>query len=135
RMQIGLGKFIAINIHQKYNVLSHGQDKGLEFAGLGGDVNFIKNGIESQAWKIFSASSRNGFLYTLNGQQSKISDRFFLGGAQSIRGFKLNDIGPREEKKDSLGGDLYIAGGVSLFTPLPKLSNYPVKGHLFMNGG
>ncbi|CAG8820177.1 537_t:CDS:2, partial [Gigaspora margarita] len=82
-----------------------------------------------------SASLRNGFLYTLNGQQSKISDRFFLGGAQSIRGFKLNGIGPREEKKDSLGGDLYIAGGVSLFTPLPKLSKYPVKGHLFLNGG
>ncbi|KAF0515526.1 surface antigen-domain-containing protein [Gigaspora margarita] len=112
-----------------------------EFAGLGGDVNFIKNEIESQAnfplgkGFIFSASLRNGFLYTLNGQQSKISDRFFLGGAQSIRGFKLNGIGPREEKKDSLGGDLYIAGGVSLFTPLPKLSKYPVKGHLFLNGG
>ncbi|CAG8763826.1 4563_t:CDS:2, partial [Racocetra fulgida] len=76
---------------------------------------------------IFSASLRNGFLYTLNGQQSKISDRFFLGGAQSIRGFKLNGIGPREDKKDSLGGDLYIAGGASLFTPLPRLSKYPVK--------
>ncbi|RIB09260.1 surface antigen-domain-containing protein [Gigaspora rosea] len=114
--------------------------KWREFAGLGGDVNFIKNEIESQAnfplgkGFIFSASLRNGFLYTLNGQQSKISDRFFLGGAQSIRGFKLNGIGPREEKKDSLGGDLYIAGGVSPFTPLPKLSNYPVKGHLFLNG-
>ncbi|CAG8777540.1 3335_t:CDS:2, partial [Cetraspora pellucida] len=112
-----------------------------ELAGLGGDVKFIKNEIESQInfplgkGFIFSASLRNGFLYSLNGQQSKISDRFFLGGAQSIRGFKLNGIGPREDKKDSLGGDLYIAGGASLFTPLPKLSKYPVKGHLFLNGG
>ncbi|CAJ0763339.1 15869_t:CDS:2, partial [Entrophospora sp. SA101] len=36
---------------------------------------------------------------------------------------------------DSLGGDIYLAGGVSLFTPLPKLRKYPVKGHLFINGG
>jgi len=37
-----------------------------------------------------------------------------------VRGFKLNGIGPREDRKDSLGGDAYVAAGVSLFTPLPK---------------
>ena len=37
--------------------------------------------------------------------------------------------------EDSLGGDVYVAAGVSLFTPLPKLSRYPVKGHFFVNGG
>jgi outer membrane protein insertion porin family len=37
--------------------------------------------------------------------------------------------------EDSLGGDAYVAAGVSLFTPLPKLNRYPVKGHFFVNGG
>ncbi|CAG8595900.1 745_t:CDS:10 [Paraglomus occultum] len=112
-----------------------------EFAGIGGDVDFFKHELESQVnfhlgkGFILSASLRNGLLYPLDGQRSKISDRFFLGGAQSIRGFKLNGIGPREDKKDSLGGDLYVAGGASLFTPLPRLGNYPVKGHFFVNGG
>jgi len=111
-----------------------------EFAGLGGDVYFIKNEIESQInfplgkGFILSASLRNGLLFPFKGQ-SKISDRFFLGGAQSVRGFKLNGIGPREDRKDSLGGDAYVAAGISLFTPLPKLSRYPVKGHFFVNGG
>jgi len=40
-----------------------------------------------------------------------------------------------ETLEDSLGGDLYVAGGASLFTPLPRLGNYPVKGHFFVNGG
>nr|CAG8440604.1 12075_t:CDS:10 [Entrophospora candida]CAG8585733.1 6589_t:CDS:10 [Entrophospora candida] len=111
-----------------------------EVAGFGGDVNFIKNEIENQInyplgeGFIFSASLRNGILYPLK-DKSNISDRFFLGGAQSVRGFKLNGLGPREDKKDSLGGDIYLAGGISLFTPLPKLKKYPVKGHLFINGG
>nr|CAG8527105.1 5896_t:CDS:10 [Entrophospora candida] len=111
-----------------------------EVAGFGGDVNFIKSEIENQInyplgkGFIFSASLRNGILYPLK-DKSKISDRFFLGGAQSVRGFSLNGLGPREDKKDSLGGDIYLAGGVSLFTPLPKLRKYPVKGHLFINGG
>ncbi|CAG8488427.1 6188_t:CDS:2 [Ambispora gerdemannii] len=71
---------------------------------------------------IFSASLRNGVLYPLDGKLSKISDRFFLGGGvQSIRGFRLNDIGPIEDKKDSLGGDIYLAGGASLFTPLLRV--------------
>ncbi|CAG8677544.1 14398_t:CDS:10, partial [Funneliformis caledonium] len=112
-----------------------------EFAGIGGDVHFIKNEVESQInfplgkGFILSASLRNGILFPLEVHQSKISDRFFLGGAQSVRGFKLNGIGPREDKRDSLGGDAYVAAGVSLFTPLPKLSRYPVKGHFFLNGG
>ncbi|CAG8465561.1 667_t:CDS:10 [Diversispora eburnea] len=112
-----------------------------EIAGLGGDVCFLKTETESQLnfplgkGFILSTSLRNGLLFQTDGQKSKISDRFFLGGAQSIRGFKLNGIGPREDKKDSLGGDIYVAGGLSLFTPLPKLHQHPVKGHLFLNGG
>ncbi|CAB4378074.1 unnamed protein product [Rhizophagus irregularis] len=112
-----------------------------ELAGFNGDVFFVKNEFESQInfplgkGFIFSASLRNGLLFPFKTQQSKISDRFFLGGAQSVRGFKLNGMGPREDKKDSLGGDAYVAAGVSLFTPLPKLSRHPVKGHFFVNGG
>ncbi|RIA91800.1 surface antigen-domain-containing protein [Glomus cerebriforme] len=112
-----------------------------EFAGFNGDVYFAKNEFESQInfplgkGFILSASLRNGLLFPFKTHQSKISDRFFLGGAQSVRGFKLNGIGPRENKKDSLGGDVYVAAGVSLFTPLPKLTKYPVKGHFFVNGG
>ncbi|KAG9307255.1 hypothetical protein G9A89_017083 [Geosiphon pyriformis] len=112
-----------------------------EFAGLGGDVHFMKHELESQVnfslgkGFILSGSYRNGILLPLKNQKSKISDRFFLGGAQSIRGFKLNGIGPIEDRRDSLGGDAYLAAGLSLFTPLPKLGRYPVKGHLFINGG
>ncbi|CAJ0755895.1 10733_t:CDS:2, partial [Entrophospora sp. SA101] len=98
------------------------------------DIILPSSGYYFKLFQIFSASLRNGILYPLK-DKSNISDRFFLGGAQSVRGFKLNGLGPREDKKDSLGGDIYLAGGISLFTPLPKLRKYPVKGHLFINGG
>ena len=50
--------------------------------------------------------------------QSLISDRFFLGGATDVRGFRYRGIGPRAGQ-DALGGDVYCAAGVHLHAPLP----------------
>ncbi|KAG0280010.1 hypothetical protein BGZ95_011596 [Linnemannia exigua] len=112
-----------------------------EYAGLGGDVNHIRQEIEAQvarsnnAGYILSATVKSGYLHSLNGKPSKISDRFFLGGPMSVRGFKSNGLGPREGE-DSLGGDAYMSAGVSLMTPFPGLSNYDsFKAHFFANAG
>ncbi|KAL1917878.1 uncharacterized protein VTP21DRAFT_3712 [Calcarisporiella thermophila] len=113
-----------------------------EFAGVGGgDVNFFKNEIESQInfplgndW-VLSLSARGGLLHSLNAIPSKINDRFFLGGPLSVRGFRTCGIGPRD-KKDALGGDAYWAAGASLLAPLyGKLRDWPLRLHLFANGG
>ncbi|KAF9584300.1 hypothetical protein BGW38_006930 [Lunasporangiospora selenospora] len=126
-----------------------------EYAGLGGDVEHIRNELEAQVARsndkgyIASASFKGGYLHSLNGNPSKISDRFFLGGPMSIRGFKSYGIGPREVKyvdhsvtisptliSDSLGGDAYVSAGLSLLTPFPGLSkNDSFKAHFFANAG
>jgi outer membrane protein assembly factor BamA len=36
---------------------------------------------------------------------------------------------------DAAGGDVYLAMGASLFTPLPKVKSPNLKGHLFVNAG
>lgn len=36
---------------------------------------------------------------------------------------------------DNIGGDMYAAGGLSLFTPVPGVVNWPLKGHFFVNAG
>lgn len=36
---------------------------------------------------------------------------------------------------DAAGGDVYLAVGASLFTPLPKVTSKHLKGHLFVNAG
>ncbi|KAG0290987.1 hypothetical protein BGZ96_005600 [Linnemannia gamsii] len=112
-----------------------------EYAGLGGDVNHIRQEVEAQVARsnntgyILSATVKSGYLHSLNGKPSKISDRFFLGGPMSVRGFKSNGLGPREGE-DSLGGDAYMSAGVSLMTPFPGLAGREsFKAHFFANAG
>lgn len=94
-----------------------------EYAGLLGDVNYIKNEGEiklfgSGSWDtVFSMCAKAGFLKSFS-EKSHINDRFFLGGPLSIRGFKTYGIGPRRQN-DSLGGDMYWSLGLHLYTPLP----------------
>ncbi|KAF9208009.1 hypothetical protein BGZ49_010040 [Haplosporangium sp. Z 27] len=112
-----------------------------EYAGLGGDVEHLRQEVEAQVARsndsgyIVSATAKSGYLHSLNGKNSKISDRFFLGGPMSVRGFKSFGLGPREGD-DSLGGDAYMSAGISLFTPFPGLtSRDSFKTHFFANAG
>jgi outer membrane protein insertion porin family len=63
-----------------------------------------------------------------------ISDRFFLGGPLMMRGWNSRLVGPFSQG-DSIGGDLFFAGGFHLTFPFPKLSKSGVRGHLFSNVG
>lgn len=122
-----------------------------ELAGFGplrGDVAFFKSEAESQVALPFgdtgitlTAGLRGGFLYplTLSGdkapQQSRINDRFQLGGPTSVRGFRLCGLGPHDGS-DSVGGDVYAAGGASLLFPIPKVGKEtPLRLQAFVNGG
>ncbi|KAF2761099.1 hypothetical protein EJ05DRAFT_497659 [Pseudovirgaria hyperparasitica] len=121
-----------------------------EIAGLGalkGDVAFTKLEAETAAaiplpaGISFTAGLRGGVLYplTLAGQQSpsqsRLNDRFQLGGPTDVRGFRLGGLGPRDGT-DSIGGDVYAAGGASLLFPIPKLGpESPIRLQAFINGG
>ncbi|KAI7901209.1 surface antigen-domain-containing protein [Cokeromyces recurvatus] len=123
-----------------------------ELAGLGdrGDSNFLKHELnasyhlplieegENESNKlIFSSSIRAGLFSTLfEGKKGgpTVSDRFYLGGPQSVRGFKMGGIGERDGN-DALGGEAYWAAGASLISPIPGLSHLPVKAHAFVNAG
>ena len=127
-----------------------------ELAGFGplkGDVGFGKFELESQAAVpipipgisgdsgiSFTAGLRGGLLYPLaaSGQQtpqSRINDRFQLGGPTDVRGFRLSGLGPRDGQ-DAVGGDVYAAGGASLLLPLPRVGKEtPLRLQAFINGG
>ncbi len=122
-----------------------------ELAGFGllqGDVSFLKSEAESQVALPFgdsgitlTAGLRGGFIYPLaldgspRPQQSRINDRFQLGGPTNVRGFRLAGLGPHDGS-DSVGGDVYAAGGASLLFPLPKVGKEtPLRLQAFINGG
>ncbi|KAF2473399.1 uncharacterized protein BDR25DRAFT_257829 [Lindgomyces ingoldianus] len=122
-----------------------------ELAGFGplkGDVAFWKSEAESQVALPFgdtgitlTAGLRGGLLYPLalrgssTPEQSRISDRFQLGGSTDVRGFRLSGLGPHDGP-DAVGGDVYAAGGASILFPLPKVGkDTPLRLQAFVNGG
>ena len=85
-----------------------------------------------------SITSLTTFLLPLYDRRSTcgtyLPDRTFLGGPNSIRGWKVGGLGLRDGQ-DSLGGDLAWALGASLFSPLPRLAHWPLRLHSFLNVG
>jgi len=48
------------------------------------------------------------------------SQRFFAGGDRSVRGFSLNELAPRDEAGDSIGGKHLATGTIELVRDLPR---------------
>lgn len=125
----------------KGNLFKH----NLEFAGLGGNIRAVKSDVEINVNKeifqdfVIAASLQAGIARPLDGKSLMINDRYFLGGPLSVRGFGMKGIGQHAEQA-SLGGELFWAGGLHLFTPLPFRPGAGGFGeyfrlHIFANAG
>lgn len=66
-------------------------------------------------------------------------DRFFLGGPNTLRGFRYNDVGPKESsdpgRGDSLGGDTYAVATVEYTIPIITLPKAGVRLAMFYDAG
>jgi outer membrane protein insertion porin family len=117
----------------------------IEYAGpFGGDTDFIKYRGTLRyyypLWKstVFAFTGRYGYLNLKNvGNDLVVGERFFLGGPNSLRGFKFRRVGARVPTDD---GDFVIIGGsqelvlsAEYIVPLVKQIN--VKGVLFVDIG
>jgi len=78
---------------------------GTDFAGIGGDVNFIKPRVEAVIWKptgkklTFGARAQVDYIFpfgSTNLNNMPIYERLFLGGEYSVRGYDIRTIGPRD---------------------------------------
>ncbi|MDQ3483169.1 MAG: outer membrane protein assembly factor BamA [Pseudomonadota bacterium] len=114
-----------------------------DFAGLGGDVKYIRNRIEATKFRgfgggwVLSGHIEGGYIHPLQGSPRegvdavRLTDRFF--GAQ-MRGFDIRGIGPRIERipydsdgnlttdddnlvTDALGGRAYYMSRIELEVP------------------
>ena len=124
-------------------------DFGQDFAGLGGDVNYIRTSADgawyygfTPAW-IFSVKGQAGYINGWGGDIVRINDRFFKGG-DSFRGFQIAGIGPRDTSLattsgtqigDALGGKLFAIGTAELTVPTPIPAQYGIKTALFSDFG
>ncbi len=111
-----------------------------EFAGLGGDNYFVKHIINS-AWyfpvkwdTVFMARGEFGYAYGWGGRELPVYERFFLGGLNSIRGFKPGSVGPRDKATgDVVGGDTEVFFNFEYIFPIVK--KLELRGVLFYDTG
>ena len=112
-----------------------------DFAGLGGDVNYIKTEAEIAAYHGFSpewvvtAQVQTGYVTGWAGDPVRINDRFFKGG-NSFRGFETAGLGPRDLlTTDALGGNFYVVGTLELTVPNGLPEEYGIRTSLFTDVG
>lgn len=95
----------------------------LEYAGgiFGGDDNFLKGtGMESFffspfPWIIFCQRFQGGRIFGFQGENSiPIYERFFSGGANSLRGYPEGTLSPKNEIGKLIGGKIYFVSNIEV---------------------
>ncbi|MFA5093154.1 MAG: outer membrane protein assembly factor BamA [Candidatus Omnitrophota bacterium] len=99
----------------------------LDFAGgfLGGDQNFTKFFVRASHYfpmphqSVLEVRGRLGVAQPF-GDTDKvpISERFFAGGAYTIRGYEERKVGPIDSNGDPLGGASMVVGNIEYTYPL-----------------
>ncbi len=118
----------------------------VEYAGgpFGGNTDFIRYTASTRFFfpfylnTVFSVAARYGLIDFSNlGNELIVSERFFLGGPNDLRGFKFRRVGPRVPEDD---GGFVIIGGVQevFFTAeyvFPLIPQVGFKGVVFFDMG
>ncbi|MBN8549393.1 MAG: translocation/assembly module TamB domain-containing protein [Deltaproteobacteria bacterium] len=80
----------------------------------------------------FAFSTRGASSWTYAGtQQIPITQRYYLGGRNSVRGYKENSLGPRGEDGSIVGGDMLLNAN----SELRYLLENNLSLHLFLDAG
>ena len=97
-----------------------------EFAVPGSDLTYYK--LFARHQRLFPLAEDLVFL--LEGEigygdgfggtgELPLTENFFAGGLRSVRGFRSNTLGPRDEFDRPLGGNLKVVGTAEFILPLP----------------
>jgi outer membrane protein insertion porin family len=115
---------------------------GVEFAGLGGDVQYVRASSEARVYypiteKItFVGRAIGGHIEGWGGQDVRLLDLFYKGG-ETIRGFNTSGYGPRDLLTgDALGGQTFWATTAEIRFPLPFIPDeIGMGGAIFADAG
>src|ERR1700738_1223367 len=116
-----------------------------DFAGVGGDVSYLKSAIDAKYYTPLVADIvgmihvQSGMLNSIGNSQLRMLDQFQMG-PNLVRGFAPNGIGPRDLNPfgtmDALGGTKYWGASAELQMPfwfLPK--EVGLKGAVYADAG
>jgi len=128
-----------------------------EFAGIGGTQHFAKTVLDHRHffpafWNTyFSAHGQIGKLFEISDYELPLDEKFFLGGINSLRGFRSRTVGPRIARSsssiDPVSGEV-LATGVDFDYPggdkeaffnleyiFPLIPDANLKGVMFFDAG
>ncbi|MDP3196443.1 outer membrane protein assembly factor BamA [Tabrizicola sp.] len=115
---------------------------GQDFAGLGGDTEYIKTTALALAETrvmneevTLRAVFEGGAISSLGDNTTRVTDRFFGNG--KIRGFEPNGIGPRDGAglEEALGGNFFAVARFEADFPLGLPEEYGITGGAFFDVG
>ena len=114
----------------------------VDFAGLGGDAQYVRLSAEGRAYypiteKItFVGRAVAGHIESWGSDDVRILDLYFRGG-ETVRGFERSGYGPRDlNTNDSLGGKTYWAATAEVRFPLPFVpDDLGMSGAVFADAG
>ncbi|HSY57359.1 MAG TPA: outer membrane protein assembly factor BamA [Bradyrhizobium sp.] len=143
----------AVGYSLTYNTLDNNKNPtgGLlvdwrqDFAGVGGDVSYLKSAIDTKYFIPMVADivgivhAQGGIMNAVGNSQLRMLDQFQMG-PNLVRGFAPNGIGPRDINpfgtQDALGGTQYWGASLELQMPfwfLPK--EIGLKGAVYADAG
>jgi outer membrane protein insertion porin family len=155
RKELQSGKTLtsSVGYSLNYNTLDNNKNPtdGLlidwkqDFAGVGGDVRYIKSAVDAKYYTPLVADIvglihlQGGMLNQFGGGELRMLDHFQMG-PNLVRGFAPNGIGPRDLNpfgtRDALGGTKYWGASLELQMPfwfLPK--EVGLKGSVYADAG
>jgi outer membrane protein insertion porin family len=130
------------------------QDLSFEFAGIGGQSKFIKAEARTRYyypfWKspwlgtfVFSVGGNLGYGLGYGGRRElPLFERYFPGGINSVRGFRILSLGPREPgvnafgnltRRDAIGGSQQLVFNNEIIFPI--VESLGLKGVVFLDAG
>ena len=110
-----------------------------EFAGLGGDIGFMKY-IAETVWYfplfwefVLAPHAKGGYVNKTKDKKLPDYEKFYLGGIGSLRGFERDDLAPKDSDGNSIGGDKFVQFNLDLTFPIVKEQG--VYAELFFDTG
>jgi outer membrane protein insertion porin family len=114
----------------------------VEWAGLGGQVAFLRYILDQAIYYPLKWNTvgvfhiRGGYLQALGYGQQPSYELFYLGGIDTIRGFRYATISPRDPAThDRVGGNKFFQVNTEYRFPVPRLKHYGIIGLVFFDCG
>lgn len=128
--------------HTKTPTSGYYLNGGVDFAGAGGDVQYVR--FQGEARYYYPITERitfvgrvaGGHIMGWGGDEVRLLDQFYKGG-ETIRGFDRIGIGARDlTTDDSLGGHTYYVGTAEVRFPIPFVPDeLGISGAVFVDAG